>query len=355
MLGYCCKCSDEEHLDSVVLTCDEEHLDSAGDDLHSVIAVFDDFSQPVQRVTEATEWQPPWEHRVVFEADLHRRKTATELLRAFRHMVDAELFSAEPTSVLAADLEARHFSSDDTLVRHLMYCDGDEQKTMASLKATLQWRAKFLDGKGNTMVGEGVASKKACQCCIKDPRAHCFLHMGTDAAGQHVFYSCAGASTNKKPLDFCKHLALELERIFDGNSAPGCLVWIVNLAGFGIADCNPQNMTMGLPIFLTHYAERFSQVILWNMPTIFHGVYSASMRLLDPIKKERVLVHRTEAERMRYAEAYWSNNAEMAAWLDAASHLKGTPGKFPDMSLSCQLGDTETQTILRRCAALTTK
>jgi len=140
-------------------------------------------------------------------------------------------------------------------------------------------------------------------------------------------------------LDFCKHVALELKRIFDGNSAPGCVVWLINLAGFGIADCNPQAPIMVLPTFFKHYPERFAQVVLWNMPRIFRGMYSASMQLLDPIKKARVITHRTDAERKAYAEAYWSNNAEMAAWLDAASHMKGVPGNFPDISLSRQLGD----------------
>jgi len=199
-----------------------------------------------------------------------------------------------------------------------------------------------------------LRSQKSCQCCVKDPRAHCFLRVGTDAAGQHVICSCSGAANNKSPVDGCRHMALELERLFDGNSVPGRIVWLINMAGFGMADCNPQTPTMAVPMFLNHYPERFGQVIVWGMPTIFRGVLPLCWKLLDPVSKARIQIHKTDSERTRYAEAYWSNNAEMAAWLAAAKHVKGVPGDFPDISLSRQLSDTDARTTLERIAALNT-
>jgi hypothetical protein len=321
----------------------------------SSIAGLDELIHPVQEVTEATEWQPPPEHRAVFEADLYRRQTATQLLEGFRQMVDVEIFSSEPTPLQATELQARHFCSDDTLVRHLMFCDGDEKKALASLIATLRWRADFLEGKGIAKVGEGVAFKKSCKCCMNDPRAHCFLCVGTDAAGQHVIYSCAGAAMNKKPVDGCRHMALELERIFDGNSLPGRIVWVVNMAGFGIADCNPRTVMLALPMFLNQYPERFGHIILWGLPTVCLGMWALAQQVLDPLTRSRVHIHRLDSERMRYAEAYWSRNAEMAAWLNAAKRVKGVPGDFPDISLSRQLRDPEARAVLERCAALANK
>lgn len=361
-MGYCCRCGhDEEDLEltevNVHKLAGQAPSEPKGGSFSvpSSIADLDELIHPVQEVTEATEWQPPPEHRAVFEADLCRRQTATQLLEGFRQMVDVEIFSSEPTPLQATELQARHFCSDDTLVRHLMFCDGDEKKALASLIATLRWRADFLEGKGIAKVGEGVASKKSCNCCMKDPRAHCFLCVGTDAAGHHVIYSCAGAAINKKPIDGCRHMALELERIFDGNSLPGRVVWIVNMAGFSIADCNPQTPMMALPMFFNHYPERFAQIIMWGMPTIFLGTWPIVQSLMDPINKARALIQRTDAERMRYAEAYWSNNVEMSAWLNAAKRVKGVPGDFPDISLSRRLSSEDARTVLERCAALKRK
>jgi len=316
-------------------------------------------SQPAEEVTEATKWQPPLEHRAVFENDLHRKEAVVNLLGSLRKRVNTDFFLARPGLVPGVELEARRFASDSTLLRHLIYCDGDEKKALASLKATLQWRAEFFAGKGFvTVAGEGGAggeNKKFCQCCITDPRAHCFLRVGMDAAGRHVVYSCAGAATNKKPLDGCRHMALELERIFDGNSAHGSIVWLINFAGFGIADCNPRTVVMALPMFLNNYPERISQIVLWGMPALCRGMYAAAMKLLDPIARTRIVIHKTDADRTRYAEAYWSNDAAMAAWLDAARHVQGRPGDFPELALSRQLSDAETRATLERCAGLRSK
>jgi len=175
MFGYCCKCGLRRNEENLEITdvrledlgeqapCETEDSSVLGTalkasvDLSPSIASLDGLSQPLENVTKASAWQPPLEHRVVFEADLHRRETATKLLGAFRQMVDAEIFSAEPTPPGTAELQARHFCSDDTLLRHLMSCNDEQQKVLASLKATLRWRADFLEGKGIVKVGEGVA------------------------------------------------------------------------------------------------------------------------------------------------------------------------------------------------------
>lgn len=316
-------------------------------------------SLPAQEAGEATKWQPPLEHRDVFETDLHRMEAAAKLLGSLREKVERELFAAETAPVLGLGPEARSFCSDSTLLRHLIHGDRDEGRALASLKATLKWRAGFFAGKGvysaDASADAGGKAKKLCQCCMIDPRAHCFLRVGTDVAGRHVIYSCAGAATNKRPLDGCRHMALELERIFDGNSAHGSIVWLINFAGISIADCNPRTVVMALPMFLNNYLERISQIVFWGMPLLVAGMYSAGMKLLDPIARKRVVIHRTDAERTRYAEAYWSSDAAMAAWLDAAQHVQGRPGDFPELTLSRQLRDADTRAILEHCAALRSK
>jgi hypothetical protein len=48
-----------------------------------------------------------------------------------------------------------------------------------------------------------------------------------------VIYANAARATNKDVADNALHMALELERIFDGNRAPGRIVWLIDFNGCG--------------------------------------------------------------------------------------------------------------------------
>ena len=63
----------------------------------------------------------------------------------------------------------------------------------------------------------------------------CVFGCRYDARGNHVVYSCAGRAASKNVADNVRHMIVEMERIFDGNSAEGRMVWIVDFAGFGFA------------------------------------------------------------------------------------------------------------------------
>ena len=147
-------------------------------------------------------------------------------------------------------------SSDDTLMRYLRARDGDETAALALLQSTLEWRADFL--------GAGPAPR--CTNCEADPTAHCFLHLGIDAAGDHVVYSCAGRARNKDVHANCRHMACELERIFDGNRLPGRMVWLIDFRGFGVSDCNPRMGANALPMFANHYPERMAKIVCIDPP-----------------------------------------------------------------------------------------
>jgi len=209
------------------------------------------------------------------------------------------------------------------------------------LKETLKWRRKyFADG-----------TSQVCPRCREEPRSHCFLYMGTDIAGRHVIYSCAGRASNKAVADGMRHMSSELERIFDGNSADGQVVWIVDFAGFGLADCNPRLGATAVPMFASHYPERFGQIVLFAMPSFFRAIYSASMKILDPVMQRKVVILHTPEARKRYAEHYWSCNPVMAEWLQAVANCKSVPGSYPDVALSRRLSDASTRDILERCSA----
>merc|ERR1719419_864361 len=153
---------------------------------------------------------------------------------------------------------------------------------------TLKWRRKYFPtepGKAFSTRPHGVCAK-----CLANPTSHCFLNLGKDAAGRNVVYSCAGRAANKVVQDGMCHMACELERIFDGNSSPGQIAWIVDFAGFGLSDCNPRMGATAVPMFMGHYPERFGQIVLFSMPSIFFAIYSATIKVVDPVIQRKVVI-----------------------------------------------------------------
>merc|ERR1712194_300661 len=134
-----------------------------------------------------------------------------------------------------------------------------------------------------------------------------------------------------------------------GNRLPGNVVWVIDFAGFGIADCSLRTASHAVPMFYNHYPERFGQIVLFGMPFIVKGLYSAMINVLDPVTRRKIVILQGEEAEKRYAQAYWNCNPALAKWLAAALKCKGVPGSFPDSSLSRELVDIATRDILERC------
>ena len=109
-----------------------------------------------------------------------------------------------------------------------------------------------------------------CVECDSDATQHCFFRIGTDADGNEVMYSCAARARNKDPHANCRHMAVELERIFRGNCEPGKIVWVIDFNGFGVADCNPRMGATAFPMFGNHYPERMGQIVCLEPPLVFY-------------------------------------------------------------------------------------
>lgn len=263
--------------------------------------------------------------------DAARNELALTKLGSFRETVLA-------TPELTAS--QRRFLSDDTLLRYLRARDGDEAAALDMLRATLEWRAAHIDG---------VAG--GCAPCAECASAHCFFRIGTDARGRHVVYSCAARSTNKAPPDNAKHMAFELERLFDGNRLPGRIVWLIDFAGFGARDLNPSMALGTIPMFAAHYPERLGQLLLVNPPWLFFGLYKAVTPVMDPVTRSKIMMLRSDAARAEYADALWPEDERepMRAWLEAQLLRPPVPCSFPDLKLSRRLDDEATIATLERC------
>jgi hypothetical protein len=188
-------------------------------------------SAEANKEAEADEsFKPLEEDEPIFQCDATRMEVAQRVLTSFRGRVK-ELLAGPPSKELPLGPPAQRFCTDATLIRYLMACGSDEQKALAMLRSTLEWRAKNMDGVGSAATSAADFEAKIaaypvcrCPCCATDPCQHCFLRIGTDVAGRHVIYSCSGSAANKKPADGMRHMSLELERVFDQNSAPGKVV-----------------------------------------------------------------------------------------------------------------------------------
>lgn len=303
----------------------------------------------VEEVVPDEEFKPMPEDQAIFDFDIRRMESASVGLESLRARIEKELLSLIGGYSPSVVDQHRHFCSDSTLLRYLCTCDGNKDKAYKMIQSTLQWRAKHI-----LAMRRPGACELVCPSCLKDPRSHCFLNVGLDVAKRPVIYSCAGRASNKKPEDGMQHMAFELERIFNGNSAPGKIVWIIDFAGFAFADLNPRTGAMAVPMFANHYAERFAQIVLFGMPTFFSGVYSALIKLVDPVTQRKIVMLRSEEARRRYVDHYWKGEAAMVAWLDEIVKCKACPGSYPGVEFSGRLGDAHTTEIINRCIAMKT-
>jgi hypothetical protein len=274
--------------------------------------------------------EPLEEDLAIFEDDARRFAEAQQVLDSFRERVDKEFLNNR------ADELARKFCTDSTLIRYLCAASCCQDKALEMLSATVTWRASYL------------SKVSICQQCLDDPRAHCFLHLGKDSMQRNVIYSCAGRASNKSVANGVRHMALELDRIFEGNKEPGSIVFVVDFAGFGLSDCNPHIGMLAIPLFANHYPERFSQVVLMSMPSVFRFFLKSAMKHVDPIMQKKVLVLNGANEQKRYADAYWASNPTMANWFEAVKDCKCQPGCYPDATIH-PIEDRHTQAFLQRC------
>lgn len=243
----------------------------------------------------------------------------------------------------------QRFLSDDTLLRYLRARDSDEAAALTMLQATLEWRTANIDSRLQATSAEEYVPP-CCQPCVESADAHCFFHLGTDVNGWHVIYSCAARAKNKVVIDNALHMAFELERLFDGNRAPGRMTWIIDLAGFSARDLNPSMALGTLPMFSNHYPERMGQIVCVNVPLLFFGLYRVVTPMMDPVTRSKVVLLRSEAARQQYATVKWSGEHRDAfrVWIDEMLKMPPKPGCFCDFELSRALPDETTVRHLER-------
>eukprot|EP00616_Rhizochromulina_sp_CCMP1243_P017338 CAMPEP_0118978498 /NCGR_PEP_ID=MMETSP1173-20130426/23825_1 /TAXON_ID=1034831 /ORGANISM="Rhizochromulina marina cf, Strain CCMP1243" /LENGTH=161 /DNA_ID=CAMNT_0006928695 /DNA_START=252 /DNA_END=737 /DNA_ORIENTATION=- len=133
------------------------------------------------------------------------------------------------------------------------------------------------------------------------------------------------------------HMALELERLFEGNAIPGKIVWLVDFRGFGLRDCNPRMGMTTVPMFSNHYPERMGQIILFDPPMVFHTMYRAIQAILDPVTKAKIKIVKGSVSLMRFVENEVQHDPGMQKWLQTVYECPPVPGCFPPLEASNEL------------------
>eukprot|EP00930_Biecheleria_cincta_P099285 TRINITY_DN9091_c0_g1_i1.p1 TRINITY_DN9091_c0_g1~~TRINITY_DN9091_c0_g1_i1.p1 ORF type:complete len:366 (+),score=48.75 TRINITY_DN9091_c0_g1_i1:63-1160(+) len=264
--------------------------------------------------------------------DAARRKSALEHLSSFRRSIDLPSLSERN----------QQFCSDETLLRYLVASGSDEKVALAKLQETLAWRSDVVYS------AKQRSNLPVCSACEHDAHSHCFHRLGEDVHGRHVTYACPARATNKVIEDNCNHMAFEVERIFDGNKAPGKMVWLIDFNGFGVRDMDPRMARFALPMFEKHYPERMSQIVAMDPPRLFNMFYRTIAPAIDPVTREKLIFVRSGAELQKYADEMWSNDPALKSWVEAVVRLPAQPGSYPSESLNRQLIDSSTRDFLRR-------
>mmetsp|Transcript_10161 Transcript_10161/g.26373 ORF Transcript_10161/g.26373 Transcript_10161/m.26373 type:complete len:304 (-) Transcript_10161:334-1245(-) len=235
---------------------------------------------------------------------IKRRVMALEKLPALRQRFPPEQYTEAQ----------RHFLSDNTLIRHIEARDGDVSKAAAMLEGTLKWRSEHIDG---------VAL--SCPSCVANKDAHCFFPIGKDSRGWMVIYSCAARAIDKKPETSIVHMSTMLERIFEGNSTPGKIVWIIDMHGFGFADMDTTMARKSVPIFQDHYPERMGQIVILDPPAPFKALWEVVSELVDPVTKRKVKLLRKDKH--EYFRRHC--NEAQVAFLESVLRTEARPGSYP--------------------------
>jgi len=132
--------------------------------------------------------------------------------------------------------------------------------------------------------------------------------------------------------------------------SPGKIVWIIDFAGFAMADCKIRMASSALQLLGAHYPERLGQVMMVWPPKMFNIFFYAVKHVADPCTLSKVRIIRDADALEEYSAKFWQHDPVMAEWILATTRrCKGVPGNFPPMSLSMNLKEKTTVNQLGRC------
>jgi len=209
----------------------------------------------------------------------------------------------------------QRFLSDSTFLRYLEARDGDVGKAADMLDNTIRWRTERIDGR-----------PCICPACAKSASAHCFIPLGEDKRGWQLIYSCAARAEDKHSDSSVTHMSVTLERLFDGSSKPGKIVWLIDMHGFGWRDFDMSMATTVVPMFSNQYPERMGQIVILDPPAGLKLIWEGLVSLLDPVTRRKIKMLR--ADKLEYFRTYCKTDAQYA-FLDAVLQMKAVPGNLP--------------------------
>ena len=187
---------------------------------------------------------------------------------------------------------------------------GDIEKAITQLKATIQWREEFgvldlihcLDGggqggntnKGSSLNDERPSREELAKIIRLENETGKMYARGHDKEGRTLLYMRPAMENTNVELDNMRHLVYNLEKAIscstsnEGNK-DGKICLIIDYEGFQMRHAPSMSTSRKtLNILQHHYPERMYRVYLCNPPLLFRTVWAMVKPFVDPVTKEKV-------------------------------------------------------------------
>ena len=185
---------------------------------------------------------------------------------------------------------------------------GNIEKAIAQLKATIQWREEFgvtnlihcLDENRNETSkrsdddGSSPTKEELAKIIRLENETGKLYVRGHDKGCRSLLYMRPSAENTNVELDNLRHLVYNLEKAIacttkrEGNE-DGMICLIIDYEGFQMRHAPSMSTARKtLNILQHHYPERMYRVYLCNPPLLFRTVWAMVKPFVDPVTKEKI-------------------------------------------------------------------
>lgn len=163
------------------------------------------------------------------------------------------------------------------LSRYLRATGGDRQHALKRIRDTLEWRACERP------------EQLHCKACELDPSSHYMHVVGWDLQQRPIIYSCLELPTNRSVADNTEHMLACFESAIrlmpEGVES---WVWVMDLFGFGLRDCDPRLAHKFFHLAGSYYPERLGHFFLVSPPAAFSTLWKGVYRFIDPVTRDKI-------------------------------------------------------------------
>ncbi|KDD73350.1 hypothetical protein H632_c2265p1, partial [Helicosporidium sp. ATCC 50920] len=182
---------------------------------------------------------------------------------------------AQLLAVLSAS--EREQTPPDAAARFLRATGGDVAASAKRLQETLRWRESHHP------------ERLFCTACAAAPASHYMSLTALDRRGRPTIYSslavarCRDLEPNRTHMVACFESAIAA-------MPPGVedWVWVLDMHGFGLRDCDPRLALAFCRLSAAHYPERLAQAYIVSAPAVFSAFWKGIQPFIDPKTREKI-------------------------------------------------------------------